>query len=107
MTTLQAAAPIKALGQALLETRGHQWPPSVMPGVFQALLNHGQGETVVLPLFLDREADEGLRLLALRSLSDQPTLLKEASKFRLGELMEPPRIQARIKAVRKDLKAMK
>ena len=89
------------------ETRGKGWSGQLVPAICQALLNHGLGGELLVPLFLDREAEPPLRLLVLRSLDAEPQLLATATKFRFGELREPKQIQARLKAARKKLKGAK
>lgn len=104
LIAMNEAVPIRALGEALLETKGRGWSGRLVPEVCRALLAHGMGADVLVPLFLDRGADEQLRLLILRSLDGDRDLLEAATRFRLGEVVEPKRIQARLKAARKELK---
>ncbi len=104
---MDASVPLRAVGEALRETRGKDWSGKLVPAVCQALLKHRMGEELLVPLFLDRGAETALRLLVLRSLDNDPELLEMATRFRFGELVEPKQIQARLKAARKKLKAQR
>lgn len=107
LITMGEVVPLRAVGEALRETRGAGWSGQLVPAVCQALLAHGMGEELLVPLFLDREADTKLRLLVLRSLDGHAELLTEATRFRFGELVEPKQIQVRLKAARKKLKGQR
>ena len=95
---------LRSLAEALRETRGHGWGGRVVPIICGALLRKGMGAQYLVPLFRDREVDQKMRLLVLRTLEAQPDLLAEAVKFQLGELVEPPAIKERLKAARRKLK---
>lgn len=104
LVAMDAPTPLRAVGEALRETRGKGWSGRLVPAVCHALIRHKLGEELLVPLFFDAEAETPLRLLVLRSLEDDPALLALVTKFRLGELREPKQIQARLKAARKKLK---
>jgi hypothetical protein len=98
------AAAIGALGEVMLETGGKGWVGRIVPEVCAGLVRHGHGRRLVLPLFLDRNADVKLRSVCLRVMMDDAELLEEAVRFRVTEMMEPKELLERIKAARAALK---
>lgn len=98
------AGAVAALGEVMLETGGKGWAGRVVPEVCAALVRHGHGRRLLLPLFLDRGTDVKLRELVLRAMYDDPSLLEDAVRFRVTEMMEPKAVLDRIKAARAALK---
>ncbi len=95
---------IRVVTEALVESRGVGWAGRLVPEVCNEAVRQGLGRSMLVPLFLNRDADVKLRLLILRSLQGDPAALEEAVKFRVTEVMEPRELQERIKAARKGAK---
>ena len=95
------AEAVRVVTEAFVESRGAGWAGRLVPEVCSEAVRHGLGKSLLVPLFLTREADVKLRLLILRSLQADPAALEEAVKFRVSEVMEPRELQERIKAARK------
>ena len=100
---LRSGAPeaVRVVTEALVESRGVGWAGRLVPEVCNEAVRQGLGKSMLVPLFLNRDADVKLRLLILRALQADPAALEEAVKFRVSEVMEPRELQDRIKAARK------
>lgn len=88
------------LGRYLKQSTGAAWPPRLLERVLSAIARRRELQVdVLVPLARDGNASTVLRLAALRALTD-PQALAAATAWRIGELMDPPEIKARLKELR-------
>jgi hypothetical protein len=92
------------VGSTLLQHDTRAWRTGSYRSVCAKLAEHGYGSDYLVPLVRNRSARERLRTTALKSLEDDDELLREATKFRLAELFDPPKLRAEIRQHRKRLK---
>jgi hypothetical protein len=91
---------LRALGDRLLATEADGWTGRGLYAVCGALVAAGQGATYVVPLAKSRAAGVTARLVALDCVALRPELAADVSKFRLGEVLDPPEVHERILRMR-------
>jgi hypothetical protein len=89
------------LGDLVLEGKADAWRGRTLYAVLAALVEHGLGRSHVLALALRRGANEQVRLIAIDCLQRDPELVQEASRFRVGNLLESSAIRGRLSQLRK------
>ncbi len=89
-----------ALGDRLLATGAQGWTGRWLYAVCGALVAAGHGSAYVVPLARSREAGERARLVALDCVADRPELAAEVSKWRIGEVLDPPAVRERLLQMR-------
>jgi hypothetical protein len=95
------------VGECLQRTHGAEWSARALHPACNYLLTHGLGQKYLMPLARSSKAEIKVRLLALRTLSTDPGLLEEASRWSFSELIEPADVRARLQEMRKQVKAAK
>lgn len=91
---------VRFFGMLLRASRGGGWSAAALRAVASLLVDAGAGRAVLVPLVRSREVDAQVRLHLLRDLEDDREALAEAVQKRVGELLDPPEVRERFKALR-------
>ncbi|MBM4371168.1 MAG: hypothetical protein FJ098_05915 [Deltaproteobacteria bacterium] len=92
------------LGRSLLAGHGRGWCPATLRATCERFDTRALADDFLVPLVHDPEAPDEAVLAALRSLERHPDALREATRFRLGELTHSKDVRQRIRALRRHLK---
>lgn len=79
---------------------GEAWLGRPFATLCRAVLDAGQGEARLVPVARDRGLNAALRIEVIDVLGAAPELLAQATAWRMGELLEPPAVRERLKALR-------
>lgn len=85
-----------------------KWSRRSIRKVCEAVVDQGVEETFLVPLVRDRSATESCREIALDVLLkyDRQDMVKLATRWRLGELFDPPQFRERVKTGRRRVKTL-
>jgi hypothetical protein len=89
-----------AIGDRLLAGGAEGWTGRGLYAVCGALVATGHGAEYVVPLAKARDAGERVRLIAIDCVAERPDLAAEVSKWRIGEVLDPPAVRDRLLQMR-------
>lgn len=88
---------LKMLAELLVTGKLNRWRGQSLYALCGALVDQGFGRSHVLPLAMNRNAAESVRLVAIDCLGRNAELAQEATRFRMSAMLESSEVRARFK----------